>query len=115
MLSFRKIAFGYSSAEAERERDPGLLIDGHVDFRDATEEALSGNKYLFLGYKGAGKSSIAERIELTLRDSYSDFAKLVSLADFPFTPFSKIVRGDAEPETKFPTAWSWILLIYLLE
>jgi hypothetical protein len=41
--------------------------------------------------------------------------KLVSLADFPFTPFSKIVRGDLEPETKYPTAWSWILLIYLLE
>src|SRR5208282_4538232 len=46
---------------------------------------------------------------------YSDFVRLVSLADFPFTPFSKIIRGDAEPETKFPTAWSWILLIYLLE
>lgn len=115
MYNFSDIAFGYSSAEAERSQDPGLLLEGHIDFRAASDEALNGQKYLFLGYKGAGKSSIAERIELTLSESFSDFVKLVSLADFPFTPFSKIIRGDAEPETKYPTAWSWILLVYLLE
>ena len=115
MHDFRKIAFGYSSAEAERSRDPGLLLEGHIDFKAAGEEALKGEKYLFLGYKGTGKSSIAERIQLTLCDSHADFVKLISLADFPFTPFSKIVRGDAEPEAKFPAAWSWVLLIYILE
>ncbi|MFC1460589.1 P-loop ATPase, Sll1717 family [Microvirga arabica] len=115
MNDFRRIAFGYTSAEAERSRDPGLLTEGYIDFKAASEEVVDGKKFLFLGYKGAGKSSIAERARLTLADSHSHFVKLISLADFPFTPFSKIVRGDAEPETKYPTAWSWILLIYLLE
>lgn len=115
MPDFREIAFGYSSAETERLRDPGLLLEGHIDLKAASEEALDGEKFLFLGYKGAGKTSIAERIELTRSRSFSDFVRLVSLADFPFTRFSKIIRGDSEPEAKYPTAWSWILLIYLLE
>jgi hypothetical protein len=113
-LTFKDIAFGYSSAEAERTNDPGLLLEGHIDFKAASDEALYGSKYLFLGYKGAGKSSIAERIALT-QPGGSLFVRSLSLAEFPFTPFSKVVRGDAEPESKFPTAWSWIILIYVLE
>ena len=62
---FRKIAFGFASAEAERKHDPGLLIDGHIDFKSATDEALRGSRFLFLGYKGAGKSHIGARLLLT--------------------------------------------------
>lgn len=115
MSDFRKIAFGFASAETERSHDPGLLLDGYIDFKGAAEEARVGHKYLFLGYKGTGKSAIGQRIQLSAADRYSEFVKLVPLQDFPFTPFSKIIRGDAEPETKFPTAWSWILLTYLLD
>ena len=115
MNDFANIAFGYSSAEAERSRDPGLLVEGHIDLGAASEEAVNGKKYLFLGYKGAGKSSIAERVELTLADSHSDFVRLISLGDFPFRPFARIIRGDIEAEIKYPTAWSWILLVYMLE
>ena len=115
MGNFRDIAFGYASAEAECTEDPGLLLEGYVDLQEANEEALNGKKFLFLGHKGAGKSAIAKRMELRLLQTSFPFVKLVSLADFPFTPFSKIVRGNEEPETKYPTAWSWILLVYLLE
>lgn len=115
MERFSDIAFGYVSAEAERTEDPGLLLDGYVDLREASEEALNRKTFLFLGHKGAGKSAIAERMELKLSDSFGGFVKLVSLADFPFIPFDRIVRGNEEPEAKYPTAWSWILLVYLLE
>jgi hypothetical protein len=47
-LDFRNIAFGHSSAEAERTNDPGLLLEGHIDFKAASDEALHGNKFLFL-------------------------------------------------------------------
>ena len=114
-MDIRRIAFGYISAEDERSRDPGLLLEGHLDFKAASEEALRGDKFLFLGYKGSGKSSIAERLRLQLDHTFDRFLSLVSLADFPFTPFSKMIRGDTEPEAKYPSAWSWILLIYLLE
>jgi len=111
---FRKIAFGFASAEAERSNDPGLLVEGHIDFKAASEEALHGSRYVFLGYKGAGKTHVGERLFLTEFGPQS-FVKLLSLEDFPFTPFSKIIRGDSEPESKYPAAWSWILLVYILE
>lgn len=114
-MSFKDIAFGFSSAEKERSEEPDLILNGYIDYKSATDAAKSGEKYLFLGYKGTGKSSIGERLELTLSNDYSNFVRLVSLGDFPFTSFSKIVRGDSEPESKYPAAWSWLLLIYLLE
>jgi hypothetical protein len=115
MYDFRKIVFGYASAEAEVSHDPGLLTEGHIDFKAASEQALNGPRYIFLGYKGSGKSHIGERLLLQNEGSYDTFVKLVSLDDFPFTPFGKVIRGDAEPESKYPAAWSWILLIYVLE
>ena len=36
------------------------------------------------------------------------------LSDFPYANFSKIVSGEAEPESRFPTAWSWIITLSLL-
>lgn len=39
----------------------------------------------------------------------------MTLADFPFTPFKKIIKGETEPESRYPTAWAWILLLYLLD
>ncbi|WP_426291298.1 P-loop ATPase, Sll1717 family [Sphingomonas sp. TWP1-3-1] len=115
MMDFRDIAFGYTSAEAERSNDPGLLVDGYTDFKNASEQAISGSRFLFLGYKGAGKSTIGEHLQLKLGDKFDCFVKPIALSDFPFTPFSKIIRGDAEPEHKYPAAWSWILLIHVLE
>lgn len=114
-MNFKDITFGYSSAEKERSEEPELILNGYIDYKYATNVARTGEKYLFLGYKGAGKSLIGERLELTLSAEHSQFVKLVSLGDFPFTPFSKIIRGDAEPEVKYPSAWSWLLLIYILE
>ena len=115
MKDFSEIAFGEISAEAEREINPKLIEQGFVDLNSIEKEALYGRRFLFLGYKGSGKSSVGERLDLSQDGKHGRFVKKVSLADFPFTPFSKIIKGDIEPEAKFPTAWSWILLIYVLE
>ena len=115
MHDFKDIRFGYTSAQTERAEDPDLLRDGYIDLKMVTEEVRDGPKFLFLGYKGAGKSAIGERLKLTSDGKFDEFVRVIQLSDFPFTPFSKIIRGDAEPETKYPSAWSWILLTYLLE
>ncbi len=115
MNDFSQINFGEISGEAERELNPNLIENGFVDLKSIEEEALEGRRFLFLGYKGSGKSFIGERIDLTQGSRFDRFVKKISLADFPYTPFSKIVKGDVEPEAKFPTAWSWILLVYVIE
>jgi hypothetical protein len=115
MAKLSDIHFGYASAETERTQEPDLLLKGYVDFKKVISHAQFGPKFLFLGYKGAGKSAIAEKLSLIAENDYGTFVRIVQLGDFPFKPFSKMIRGDAEPESKFPTAWSWILLIYVLE
>ncbi|HEX4303245.1 MAG TPA: hypothetical protein VHZ78_10655 [Rhizomicrobium sp.] len=112
---FSKIKFGFASAEAESAEDPGLLIEGFIELNKVFDQARSGSSFLFLGYKGTGKSAVGERLRLSAENNPMEFVRRLYLKDFPFTPFSKIVRGDIEPQAKFPVAWSWILLIYLVE
>lgn len=113
-FDYRKIRFGFASAEQEGAQAPELLLEGYLDFRSVTDEAESGSKFLFLGYKGSGKSAIGERLRLIGANDPMRFYQNLHLQDFPFTTFSKIIRGDAEPESKFPDAWSWLILTYVL-
>lgn len=111
---FSAIHFGFSSAEAESSEEPGLLLDGYLEVNNAFSEALKSSKFLFLGYKGSGKSAIGERLQLISNNDPNMFVRKMDMEDFPFTPFSKLIRGDIEPESKYPTAWSWIVLIYIM-
>jgi hypothetical protein len=112
--TFKDIQFGFSSAEAESAEDPGLLLEGYLQLNNAFESAQIGPKFLFLGYKGSGKSAIGERLNLLSESDPNVFVRKMDMEDFPFTPFSKMIRGDTEPEAKYPTAWSWIILIYIM-
>lgn len=107
--------FGFAAAEEEGAHKPELLIAGYHDPEGLIAEALNGRRFIFLGYKGSGKSAIGEHLRLLSKSRYDIFVDLVTLADFPFTPFKKILKGDAEPETKYPTAWCWLILLYLFE
>lgn len=111
---FRTIDFGYASAEQEGARAPNLLVDGYIDIRHVCEQALNGDDFLILGYKGSGKSAVAERLRITHEGDSQLFLTNINLEDFPYASFSQIVQENVAPEAKYPTAWSWILLIYLL-
>lgn len=110
----RKIHFGYASAEKEGNKSPNLLIHGYYDLHEICEDALDGDHFLILGYKGSGKSAVGERLKLLHADDSQKFIQVLNLEEFPYTSFSQIVKGNEAPQTKYPTAWSWILLIYLL-
>lgn len=113
MNDFKKINFGYASAEKESSKAPDLLVNGFVDFDDAFRKAMESDEYLFLGYKGAGKTAIAKRMDIEATGSHSVFNNNILIGDFPFVSLSKIVRGSAEAEAKIPTAWAWLLLLYV--
>ncbi|NBB81197.1 MAG: hypothetical protein GVY36_17460 [Verrucomicrobia bacterium] len=112
-MTFADIDFGYASAEQEGARNPTLLLEGFLDHDRIIPEARSGHKFLFLGNKGSGKSAIAEHLRLLQSQESHLFVQTIYLSDFPYTDFKRIIRGDAEPESKYPTAWSWLLLITL--
>ena len=113
--NFAELRFGKTSAERESEAWPDLLIDGFFDpYKFATAAKQSG-PFIFLGYKGSGKSAIGEHLRLSAANDPTSFVRYLSLGDFPYTPFSKIIKGDIEPEAKYPIAWSWLLLLQILD
>lgn len=114
-MNFRSIRFGKASAEAESATAPELLLAGYLDHEGFTSQATSKEVFLFLGYKGSGKTALGEHLKLSAARSPTLFARSAFLADFPFRTFQKIVSGSAEPEARFPTAWSWLLLVMLLD
>ena len=111
---FKLIDFGYSSAQMEGVRAPNLLLNGFLDINDICDTVLSGHEFLVLGYKGSGKSAIAERTRLLHQNNHSLFLQNIDLADFPYAAFSKIISDDEAPQARYPAAWSWLLLIYLI-
>ena len=112
MKNFKGIPFGLASAEDESARSPNLLIEGYWDTGHIVKDAKSGHKFLFLGYKGSGKSSLAEHLKLQKGPMF--FPTVMNLVDFPYSSFKKIVSGESDPEGKFPTAWSWLLLLKII-
>ena len=113
LYPFSDLRFGYASAEVESEEDPELLVEGYCDPHNFVERALRGRHCVFLGYKGSGKSALAEHLRLTALANPNLFATVSYLSDFPYTDFKKVVSGSGELEAKLPTAWQWLLLVAL--
>ena len=114
---FQDIEFGEISAEVELEINPQLITKGFYKYCDIIDNILNKHHFLILGNKGTGKSIIGEHLRLSegLQDDKSYlFCQSVNLAQFPYKSFNKIISGQSDPETKFPTTWKWILLIYIL-
>jgi hypothetical protein len=112
---YTDLKLGYASAEEESTEEPQLLLGGFLNFANSVKEALEGSLFLFLGYKGSGKSAINEHLRLVSENEPGLFVTSTFLADFPYSDFRKIIVGESEPEAKYPTAWSWLLLLKLIE
>jgi len=112
-MRFKQIEFGNASAEVESANSPRLLIDGYLDSSNVTTIACEGNPCLFLGYKGSGKTALAQRLKLLADTEPELFVRNLYLADLPYPLFLKIVGAD--DETGHSIAWSWVLLTALLD
>lgn len=114
-MDYKKIQFGKASAEAEGMDSPELLIAGYLDANGLTERAIQGREFLFLGYKGSGKTALGEHLRLRSESENLIFTRHVFLSEFPFQSFQNIVSGTNEAAARFPIAWSWLLLVYLID
>jgi hypothetical protein len=113
--NFRTIDFGLARAELECVEHPILIERGFLDTQNIVPELMQQNKYLVLGYKGSGKSALAEKLRLESGFRTHTITTIKYLSDFPYTSFAKIMTGKEDPEVRFPTTWSWLLLILLLD
>src|SRR5689334_1927335 len=98
---FSDIDFGFTSAEKEGAENPALLREGFFDVGGVRDQALRGSQFLFLGYKGSGKSAISEHLRLIADADSSLFVHPMVLADFPFTDFGKVLRGSDDTKSRY--------------
>jgi hypothetical protein len=112
---FRDIEFGFADAHKEGAEAPELLLDGFFDDAQVTEQALSGSSFLFLGYKGSGKTAIAERARLLSEGEPELFVTTAALDDFSYGDFKSLAGRDGDAESRYPTVWAWVLLLFLVQ
>jgi hypothetical protein len=113
--SFGEFRFGWISAETERQRDPSLLDEGFYAHDDSVRDLLSGNRFLVLGYKGSGKTAIAEHIDLTAHKDPNLFVNLALLREFPFEDVPQVIVADSATNVRTSLSWSILCLIKLIE
>lgn len=114
MFDFKNIEFGDSDAQTEVAYTPDLLLRGFLDPTNMVDCALNRRSFLFLGTKGSGKSALSEHLKLLSESNDEFIVNSILLNEFPYKLFSKIVKGDAENESKFHIAWRFLLLLYIL-
>jgi len=114
-VSFTDINFGFADAHKEGAEAPELLLEGFLDEFGVTDLALHGSSFLFLGYKGSGKTALAERARLLSANDPGLLVTTMSLEEFSYSDFRSLAGGGADDETRFPTVWAWVLLLHLLE
>jgi len=115
MDRFDDINFGQARAELESADYPELIRRGFLDSDGIVSTLMNKSTYLVLGHKGSGKSAIAEKLHLESTYRTKTMATITHLSDFPYASFGRIMTGKEEPQAKFPTTWSWLLLILLLD
>jgi hypothetical protein len=111
---FGEIQFGFASAEKEGAEAPDLLLSGFLDDGHLTDTALWESPFLFLGYKGSGKTALAEHARLLAEDRADLFVTTTTLDRFSYGDFKAVAGGSAEHQARYPTAWAWLLLVALV-
>lgn len=111
-MDFRKINFGKADAQEEGVEFPELLKYGYYDNDHVVKQIHETSKFLILGYKGSGKSALSEHLKLSASIGMS--VEQISLKEFPYKMFSKIVAGESEQEYKLKVAWRRLLLVQIL-
>ncbi len=109
-LAFENLDFGAHSAELEQFED-WYLEDGFYNIENVIDRILAGQISLILGMKGAGKTTIRNRLELLAAQQEDLFVHTRTLEGFPFRPFSRIVGRSDEPDARLPIAWTWLLAL----
>lgn len=115
VIDFEKIIFGKTSAEAEKDEYPELLIDGFIDDSGIINKLINRSLFLIYGQKGSGKSAIGSRMELLYKDSKTVTVKINTLDNFDYAKFAGFDSAKGVKEGMMNRSWESILMIALLD
>lgn len=111
---FRDLDFGCASAEVEFVKRPALLVSGYLDERNFIARLTQGERFLVIGNKGCGKSSIGKHLELKAQTDPHLFVTNLAIADLSYKTLRVAVTDDVEDRVRYPRVWAWLILITML-
>lgn len=114
-MDIKKIHFGVIDAKQESKQYPELLNTGYWDGDSVVEKALNERTFLFLGYKGSGKSALAEHLKIT-KSSFDCNVIIRLLNSFHYNQFAKFTGAKNEDRIQeMEFSWAWVLLVDIFQ
>ncbi|MDX6245860.1 MAG: hypothetical protein QOE76_3583 [Frankiales bacterium] len=107
--------FGQLDASQEAVDEPDLLLEGFYDYRQAAYGIATGQIWLLLGPKGAGKSAVLEHLRLSWQPRYDRFFDYWDLRSFPVNDVTQIQTGQSPGAARAQAAWELLLLLRVLD
>lgn len=95
--------------------EPDLLLNGFYDYREAAYGIASGQIWVLLGPKGAGKSAVLEHLRLLWQGRHDRFFTLWDLRSFPVSDVTKIQTGQSAGASRSQAAWEFLLLLRVVD
>lgn len=114
-LPFSELRFGLRDAWREAQRDRDLLLSGYFDLHGAHREVLGGHRWLVLGYKGSGKSALAQHMQLRAATDQALCVRTTRLTELSFAEFASVAPGELEWTSRFPKVWALVIWLQLLD
>jgi hypothetical protein len=111
---FTELFFGMADARNEANAYPQKFTDSFVDHHGVVAGIRKGDKYLVLGPKGAGKTAVAEYLEMSAEGA-TDFVSIRDITDLPLAEVSNLKTGESGGPSRVVTAWKLLVLSALLD
>lgn len=111
----RELRFGQLDAGQEAIDEPDLLLAGFYDYREAAYGIASGQIWILLGPKGAGKSAVLEHLRLLWQPRHDRFFTSWDLRSFPVTDVTRIQTGQSAGASRSQAAWEFLLLLRVVD
>lgn len=111
----RELHFGHLDAAQEAIDEPELLLDGFYDYRNAAYGISTGDVWLLLGPKGAGKTAVLEHLRLDWRGQWNKFFVYWDLRTFPVADVTQIQTGQSAGGSRAQSAWEFLILLRIIE
>ncbi|TFI42212.1 hypothetical protein E4P29_16830 [Rhodococcus sp. 1R11] len=109
--NFGSLNFGKANAEWELEDNPDLLREGFLDPFDIKQDILRLKKWIVVGPKGAGKTSILTNLQFDAQVNPELFVKAMDLDDFPLDALFDVDTGESTGALRAQDMWTYLLLV----
>lgn len=106
--------FGMMDASSEARQSPKLLMEGYFDFQDASRRITTGDAWMIVGPKGAGKSAVFEHLRLMWHDDPLKFFNVWQINHTPIFDVLNAQTGIKSGRSSVIVAWKLLLLGPLL-